>query len=198
MTTEILATSQGSIRRKLLLLATVSVGLPLLLACSMFAAYGTTTLRTTKWRQFQSQAGLLASNSAAAVQSADSVQGDRLLAALKADSSVKSAALYTREGTLVGSYPDRTDVESWFARSATLPAGHQRLSHPIKSDGQVIGELKLLVDFTNVQQSAQIRTSDTPRRRGVVDGRDLCGIPFATEHRRTDRSSGWHRAESGG
>jgi signal transduction histidine kinase/CheY-like chemotaxis protein len=146
----IFSNSQGTIGRKLLLLATISVTLALLLACSVFAAFGIISLKNAKWQQLHSQAKLLALNSAAAVEFADTVQADRLLAALQSDPSVTSAALYSFEGALIGSYPSRVSAESSFAEGAAVPVGHHLLTQPIVSDGESVGHLKLLVDFASL------------------------------------------------
>ena len=148
--TETTSKSPGTIRRKLMLLATFSVTVALLLACSVFAAYGVITLQNAKWDQLESQAELLALNSAAAVEFVDGVQADRLLAALRAESSVTVAAIYSTSGELVGAYPNRTAAREAFADSAAIPSGHYMLETPVRSDGEVIGKLKFQVDFTTV------------------------------------------------
>ncbi|MEI8383418.1 MAG: ATP-binding protein [Planctomycetota bacterium] len=148
--TETTSKTPGTIRRKLMLLATFSVTVALLLACSVFAAYGVITLQNAKWDQLESQAELLALNSAAAVEFIDSVQADRLLAALRAESSVTVAAIYSISGELVGAYPSRPAAHEAFADAAALPSGHYILETPVRSDGEVIGKLKFQVDFTTV------------------------------------------------
>ena len=145
--------STGTIRRKLLLLATFSVTVALLLACSVFAAYGIASLQSAKWQQLKSQAELLGLNSAAAVNATDGLQADRLLTELRAEPSVKSAAIYSANGQMIGAYPNRLNSELSFATPTSLASGHYLLEHPIRSDGEVIGHLKFLVDFTTVGQA---------------------------------------------
>ena len=150
-----LSTTRGSIRRKLLLLATISVSVALLVACSVFAIYGVDSLRSAKVEQLESQASLLALNSAAAVEFADTAQADRLLAALKSESAIRSAALYSADGELIGSYPNRAKAEVAFDAAATLPAGHSLMQQPITNGGETLGQLRFLVDFTSVGESVR-------------------------------------------
>ena len=145
--------SQGTISRKLMLLATISVTLALLLTCSVFAAYGISSLQNAKWQQLNSQANLLALNSAAAVEFGDGASADRLLTALRAEPSITSAALYSADGQLVGGYPTRSDAGSSFSHTQSRPSGHQFLEHPIVSDGETVGQLKFLVDFSSLRTS---------------------------------------------
>ncbi len=145
--------SKGTIRRKLLLLATISVTVALLVACSVFAAYGVISLQNAKWQQLESQANLLALNSAAAVEFADTAQADRLLAALRSEPSIMFAALFSADGTLIGSYPNRQCAEVAFADAVPQLTGHRLLTQPITSGGETIGTLKFQVDFTTVGKS---------------------------------------------
>lgn len=145
------STTQGTISRRLMLLATVSVTLALLLTCSVFAAYGIMSLHNAKSQQLTSQARLLALNSAAAVEFNDSVQADRLLAALQVEPSVKSAGLFSSDGKLVGRYPSDGDVGSLLAGMESQPVGHQLIERPIVSDGETVGRLKLVVDFKSLR-----------------------------------------------
>jgi len=143
--------SRGTIGWKLMLLATISVTLALLLTCSVFAAYGIQSLQTAKWEQLRSQGSLLALNSAAAVEFEDAVQADRLLAALRAEPSVTSAALFSADGRMVGSYPDRQQAEAAFEQNTGRAAGQQFLDHDVLSDSETVGRLRMLVDFTSVR-----------------------------------------------
>ena len=47
--------SNVTIRRKLLMLATFSVTVALLLACSVFAAFGIASMQDAKWQQVKRQ-----------------------------------------------------------------------------------------------------------------------------------------------
>ncbi|MFO0820607.1 MAG: response regulator [Pirellulales bacterium] len=146
--------SQGAIRRKLMFLATVSVGVAVLLTCTAFAVLGASTLRSAKWQQVRAQATILALNSAAAVEFADSVQADRLLASLETETSVKAAALYTMDGTLVGGYPSSAVARSTFA-SVEIPVGHYALSREVMSGGETVGQLYLLIDFADAGRASR-------------------------------------------
>ena len=136
-----------------MLLATFSVTVALALACSVFAAYGVMSLQNAKWQQVKAQAGLLALNCAAAVEFADTVQADRLLAALRAEPSVTSAAIYSSEGLLIGSYPNRSVIVPPFVSPSSLPKGHFLVDCPITSDGETIGKLRFDVNFNAAEQS---------------------------------------------
>lgn len=150
MTQNIKTRSAGTIRRKLRFLATISVSVALLLACSVFAAYGIASLQDAQLRQLRSQARLLALNSTAAVEFGDEIQANNLLAALQTEPAVARAALYSTDHQLIGSYPSRDQAESAFGAQSLKFPHHYVLAHPIVSDGETIGELKFLVDSTNV------------------------------------------------
>ena len=143
----------GTIQRKLLSLAAFSVTLALVLACSVFAVFGVVSLHDAKWQQIRSQAHILALNSAAAVEFADDVQADRLLAVLRDQPSITHAALYSDSGELIGAYPSRREVSVHLAKTTTVPAGNYVYEQPIANDGNVIGHLKILVDLTTVRQA---------------------------------------------
>ena len=143
----------GTIQRKLLSLAAFSVTLALVLACSVFAVFGVVSLHDAKWQQIRSQAHILALNSAAAVEFADDVQADRLLAVLRDQPSITHAALYSDSGELIGAYPSRREVSVHLAKTTTVPAGNYVYEQPISNDGNVIGHLKILVDLTTVRQA---------------------------------------------
>lgn len=143
----------GTIQRKLLYLAAFSVTLALVLACSVFAVFGVVSLHDAQWQQIRSQAHILALNSAAAVEFADDVQADRLLAVLRDQPSITHAALYSESGELIGAYPDRHEVSVRLAETTSVPAANYVYEQPITNDGTVIGHLKILVDLTTVRQA---------------------------------------------
>ncbi|MFO0870867.1 MAG: ATP-binding protein [Pirellulales bacterium] len=147
--------SAGTIRRKLLLLATMSVSLALLMACSVFAAYGMTTLRRAKTQQVRSLAFFLARTSAPAVEQRESSKAEQLLAALGAEPSVRMAALYTRDGHLLGAYPNRSAVEVTYASTALLNDHEQRVEQPIHRNGLPVGELRMVVDYSSVHRASR-------------------------------------------
>ncbi len=151
MVTSNITRSPKSIQRKLQFLATVSVALAVVLTCTALVTYGVINLRNSKWRQVQTQAELLSLNSAAAVEFADSVQADRLLDALRVERSVTAAAIFSKDGDLIGGYPSRDAVANSFVLEKSNEAGHL-LTHAITADGERIGDLRVAVDFSTVRE----------------------------------------------
>ncbi len=143
--------SEATISRKLMYLATISVTLALVLTCSVFAFYGISSLQSAKWQQLKSQAQLLALNSAAAVEFVEKVQAEKLLAALKFEPSVKCAALISADGQIVGVYPTDCDPSAFDGKIGWQQKGHDLLEHPVMTDGETVGCLKLVVDFSGVR-----------------------------------------------
>ena len=188
--------SNGTIRRKLLLLATISVTLALVLACSVFAAYGVVSLHNAKWQQLESQATLLALNSTAAVEFADTAQADRLLAALRSEPSITSAALCSVDGGLIGSYPNREVAEVAFNDAVRLPAGNRLLVYPIISSGETLGYLKFHANVTAVAEAVFAARSDC--WIWLLERRRWCRVHFAARDRRADRPAGFGSSQSGG
>lgn len=145
--------SSKSIQRKLQFLATVSVALAVVLTSTALITYGVINLRNSKWRQVQTHAELLSLNSAAAVEFADNNQADRLLAALKVERSVSAAAIFSKDGDVIGGYPSREAVAKSFVLEKASEAGHL-LTHAITVDGERIGDLRVAVDFSTDREEA--------------------------------------------
>lgn len=145
-------TCRGSIRCKLQVLATVSVSIALVLSCSVFLVNGVRTLRSARSRTIEAQATLLAYNCAAAVEFHDSVQAERLLNSLQEESTVVAAALLDQDGTKIGTYAAPiTSLPPWNGNE--IPPGHEVFVKPIQSEGETVGELKLLVDGGSVRHA---------------------------------------------
>jgi signal transduction histidine kinase/ActR/RegA family two-component response regulator/HAMP domain-containing protein len=88
-------------------------GSTLLLTCSGFFAYDYVTFRRTTVRQLETVAGILASNSTAALAFRDRGAAQEILRALEAETHVVAAGLYDREGSLFSTYPAGLPAEAF-------------------------------------------------------------------------------------
>jgi two-component system, sensor histidine kinase len=144
--------TKGTIRRKLLFLATSSVSLALLLSCSLFVTHGFVTMRRAMDQQIVGQARLLALNSAAAVEFGDSVQADRLLDALEGERLILAAGLYDITGNIVGGYPSREHARAVFQSPELQDQTDTTcvLVELVKLDGEAVGNLRLQIDSSPI------------------------------------------------
>ncbi len=142
-----------SIQRKLQFLAGSCVAFAVGLTCIAFITYSVMSLRSSKIQQVKTQAELLSHNSAAAVEFQDSQQADRLLGALKAESSITAAAILGSEGKFIGTYPNQAEAKTILSSTIARSRSNHIVTHPILSDGEVIGELRLCTDVSSVREA---------------------------------------------
>jgi signal transduction histidine kinase len=93
------------IRRKLMIMVLGTSGVVLLLTCAGFVGYEFFTYRRTAVRELATLGEVLAAQSTAAVAFDNQRDGTEVLAALKAERHIVSAALYDQRGNLFARYP---------------------------------------------------------------------------------------------
>src|SRR6266852_975044 len=93
-----------SIKKKLTLMNMLISGVTLLLACIAFGVYELTTYRATMVRSLSTQAQIVGAKSASALLFNDAKSAAGTLSALKADTTVLSAGIYTLEGEPLAMY----------------------------------------------------------------------------------------------
>jgi len=152
------------IKRKLTAILLLISGLVLLLTSAAFVTYQIVTFRQTMRNNLATRARILAANSTAALAFANEADAREILAALKYDPHMLSAALYDQDGRVLATYP------------AAAPAG--LIPAAPEPDGYRF-EGARLVAFTAVAQGENQRlgtlfiASDT---KAVADALRLSGL----------------------
>ena len=130
--------------RALTMLATsvalVLAGIPLL----GFESY---SFYHTRVDTLKAVAGIIGSNSSAAIIFHDSESGKEILGSLSAKASIIGASLYAGDGTVIAIY-DRVDKEQFHAPAAAAEGygysgGRIRMFHSIRYNGETIGTLPI-------------------------------------------------------
>ena len=105
--------THASIKRKLMLITTVTSSLALLLASAGFLLYDLTAFRARMSHDLMTQAEIISANSMAALAFQDERTVSEILAALRAKDEIVAAAIYTPDGRLFAVYrrdPQRRTV----------------------------------------------------------------------------------------
>ena len=105
-----------SIRQKLNLVIMVTSSLALLSACTAFLFYELLALKQQTWNELATVAQMIGSNSTAALSFQDRQAAEETLAALRADSRIVSAGVYSVDGTLFARYPASASTAEFPAR----------------------------------------------------------------------------------
>lgn len=156
------------IRHKLTLLTVLTTGSALVLACAAFVVYDRWTFRDALLQTLSTEARIVGANSAASLLFADPRSATETLAALEAQPTVVSAAVYTHEGKLFASYL-RTKGAWDPERQVELPqvladqperhdftASHLELSRPIIFQNQNVGIVAIRADL-EILHNRQLR-----------------------------------------
>jgi PAS domain S-box-containing protein len=134
-----------SIRHKLVVLGAAAALVALLAATASFLIYDQATFRDALVRKLESQAEILAINSASALMFGDDKAALDTIGALRADDDVLRAALYTQDRRLFVRYtaPAATGAEPPPELTATrrheFGNGRLQLTEPVIRDGEVVG-----------------------------------------------------------
>jgi signal transduction histidine kinase len=147
---------ETSIKGKLTRIIMMTAGIALALACVGFVTYELLTYRQTMINEFSSMAGIIGTNSTAALAFTDPRAAEETLAALKSEHRVLSAAIYARNGALFASYrrEDRKNdllPEGPEPEGARFEADRMTLFRPILHDDQRIGTVCIQSDLTTMQ-----------------------------------------------
>lgn len=143
-----------SIRTKLLLLATTSALLALVIAFSGMAAYDIQFIRQSKVDQLESQAKMLAFNSTGVLTFQDKAATRELLASMAMYPTVEYVCVRDETGSLFAEFRSHPNSE---ARLPGNPAsGHQitdegiEVFHPITDRGEKIGSLYVFANMSDL------------------------------------------------
>ena len=141
-----MASAKQSVKRRLTLLVAVAGGAALLVSTVAFVATDVVEMRRSKVRQLTALAGVLASNSAAALSFDMPDAAAELLASMRERPTVEFACLFQPDGKIFAVY--RRDAGSDFAPDRPEWEGHRfqpdgRLSIalPVREDGRKIGTI---------------------------------------------------------
>ena len=121
--------THASIKRKLMLITTVTSSLALLLASAGFVLYDLAAFRTRMSQDLVTQAEIISANSMAALAFRDERTVSEFLGALRAKEEIEAAAIYTPDGRLFAVYhrdpaaPHRAAVTP---RGGRLPLRRER------------------------------------------------------------------------
>ena len=152
------------IKRKLTAILLLISGLVLLLTSAAFVTYEVVTFRQAIRSQLATRSRILAANSTAALAFANEADATEILAALKYDPHMVAAALYTRDGRVLATYPVTASAD--LVPPAPQPDGYRF------EGGRLVG-------FTPVAQGENQRlgtlyiASDT---KAVSDALQLSGV----------------------
>ena len=146
---------QRSIRAKLMLLATASGSVALLLACLGFMSNDSRLMHDAKLRQIAAQAELLGFNSSAALAVRDKVAAGQLLAALHFHSSIDSAVLFDAGGERLAEFHTGDEVPNLLHVPDLLGSrydGEGRLEfvHSVIESGQRVGTLYIRSNMSDL------------------------------------------------
>ncbi len=141
-----------------MLLTMVSSSVGLVFALVMYLAYNEHLSREHKVEELQSAADLIGTNSAAALVFDDSVEGARVLLALKTRKNIRRGVLFLPDGSVFAEYKRanstgsvgaglaaRTEGISWYADCLGIV-------QPIRLEGREIGKLYLEAGLSDLRQ----------------------------------------------
>ncbi len=139
------------IRKKLMSIMLLTSGLVLLLTVAAFLAYEFLTFRQSTVSQLSTIGRIIATNSTAALAFRNQDDAHQVLAALKAERHLTSAALYEADGRLFAVYPEgrsadslpATPEEPGFRFEAPYLVGYE----PVVEGGRRLGTLYLQSDM---------------------------------------------------
>lgn len=144
------------IRRKVIAVIMLTSVAALLLTTVAFTVYDLFTYRQTSVHRFSELAAILAEHSASALQAQDAAEGQRLLAALRADPEIMGAAVYDRQGKLFAQYHPQEPFHPVAGAPAEpgyrLEQGQLIVTQPIAQARQFLGMLYLRAEFRPVHK----------------------------------------------
>ncbi|MFN0021024.1 MAG: response regulator [Pirellulaceae bacterium] len=147
---------QRSIRTKLMMLATASGCVALLLACLGFMSNDAQLMHQAKLREIAAQAELLGFNSSVVLAARDSAAAQRMLGALARHSSIDSAILFDSNGDRLAEFQNGGDISTLTSVPELLGSRYDRegrleLVHPVMDRGQRVGTLYLRSNMSDLK-----------------------------------------------
>ena len=165
--------THASIKRKLMLITTVTSSLALLLASAGFVLYDLAAFRTRMSQDLVTQAEIISANSMAALAFRDERTVSEFLGALRAKEEIEAAAIYTSDGRLFAVY-HRDPQRRTALPSRPEAAGYRfdenalRVFHDIVLHEQSLGTLYIQSDMQ--QWYARLRNYTAHRRDSDARG----------------------------
>jgi signal transduction histidine kinase len=147
-----------SLRRQLALKTVITSGLAVVLLSAAFLVYDLGSFQDALVRRLAAEAEIVGLNSVSAMLFEDVESANDTLAGLKADTTVKAAAIYDADGRLFATYlrevasPEPQPLPSSLSgvTGPTVSNEHDRLtlSRPIHFDGKLVGTVLVRVDLS--------------------------------------------------
>ena len=153
----IFAAREFSLRQRLLLLTMVTSGVGVLLGCLGFLVFDLYAARELKENELDAAAGVIGTNSTAALAFDDPMDGAKLLGALRTTRHIRLGVLYRADGSFFASYA-RADVNGKTIIPNCGPDGvvwhgdSISETQPVFLDGRRLGAIYLESDLTDLQE----------------------------------------------
>jgi PAS domain S-box-containing protein len=133
-----------SIQRKQMLIIMFTSGAALVVACVAFATFDILTFRKDMVGELSTHTQIIGNNSTAALDFNDPKGVQETLAALSADSYIRGAAVYTKDGQIFATYGRPNDAEHFSAPPVQAPGFRWTsrallMFRPIMRKGDVLG-----------------------------------------------------------
>ena len=142
---------RGSITRKLTALTVLISGTVVFLACGTLLTYEVVTFRRAMVRTLTTLAGVIATNSTAALAFDNRADATSVLSALAAEPHLAAAALYDKNGRLFATYPGDIGQEgvprSPGPSGSRFTADELSVSQPVMAGSRQLGTLYLRSDL---------------------------------------------------
>ena len=145
-----------SIKWKQMLIIMLTSTVALLLACAIFVAYDVVSFRKEIVKKVSVLAEAIGNNCSGTIEYNDSKTAEETLGALRAETSITSACIYTRKGAVFAIY-NRPGAAA-FTPPPLQAAGHEfrndslYLFHPITQRGETIGTIFVGSDLTYLKE----------------------------------------------
>jgi hypothetical protein len=130
------------IRRKLMSLIILIIGVVLLVTCLTFFAYEYYTFRKRIRENLSTIGKIISANSTAALAFDNHEDAKEILAALKAEPHIQAAALYDRNGNLFAQYTNGISSNSFPVKPG--PHGYRFIDAQLEGFQPVVEETRLL------------------------------------------------------
>ena len=149
-----LITGRLSLCQRILFLTMLTTGIGLVLTSAGYLAYDIRTTREQKLQQLELAANLIATNAAASFVFEDPASAEKYLAALKARSDFRGAALYALDGNVLATYeaPGGTHFVAPHhpADGSVWEPNRIKLTFPVMLEGQRLGAVYLESDLDDL------------------------------------------------
>jgi PAS domain S-box-containing protein len=141
-----------SIKQKQTLVVMLTSGVALLLACLAFATYELMTFRSTMVQNLSTLAEIIGDNTSAALDFGDPKAAEETLSALRAESHIEAACIYTKNGEIFATYL-RSGVKHTFVPLTShrddynFDENSLHIHRPIQRGGEELGTVFVVSDL---------------------------------------------------